>query len=473
MKHLIVSREYPPAPGGGIGTYVMEMSAALARAGDTVHVITQRWTGAESPLEYAEDGRLVIHRVPYAGPAALVGWRAHRALDDPLARRLFRSAVPAQAFAWQAALVAEQIIETHDIDVIEGQEYEAPLYYLQHRRMQGIGPARRPPIVVHLHSPSALIAQHNDWNAGDAEVRLAERLERLTILAADALLAPSTYLGQQVADMYGIDTRSVTVIPYPLPDAPPFARTQLTWERGSILYMGRLEPRKGAGEWIDAIPAVAAHDPDASFVFCGADVLDPPARRRIPSSLRDRVRLLGHRDRVTLRSEVGKARLVVVPSRWDTLPYTCIEAMASGVPVLASPDGGMSELVEHGVSGWITTSGMPADLARGAIEVLDLSGPERAAAGAAAARRVRAICDRDRVVTMQRAFRTDVAANGSTRSSQLATRLDWPSAAETLQRGDRRPLQSALRAAATDPVAAVAVLARRVAARIRTHAGTG
>jgi hypothetical protein len=65
MKHLIICREYPPAPGGGIGTYVFHISRLLADSGETVHVIGQLWEGAEKKVEEDLGGRLVIHRVPY------------------------------------------------------------------------------------------------------------------------------------------------------------------------------------------------------------------------------------------------------------------------------------------------------------------------------------------------------------------------------------------------------------------------
>lgn len=58
MKHLIICREYPPAPSGGIGTYVDHISHILAEQGETVHVIDQSWAGAEQPIEERQGGSL-------------------------------------------------------------------------------------------------------------------------------------------------------------------------------------------------------------------------------------------------------------------------------------------------------------------------------------------------------------------------------------------------------------------------------
>ena len=65
MKHLIISREYPPAPSGGIGTYAAHIARLLAERGETVHVIGQLWEGADVSVEESCNGKLIVHRVPF------------------------------------------------------------------------------------------------------------------------------------------------------------------------------------------------------------------------------------------------------------------------------------------------------------------------------------------------------------------------------------------------------------------------
>jgi glycogen synthase len=164
MKHLIVCREYPPAPGGGIGTYVQHISRLLAERGETVHIIGQLAAGASRTIEERCNGNLIIHRVPYAVPHLVFGSKPSPAIKSWEARALFDSGFSPQCFAWQASLLAERLVEQEAIEVIEAQEYEAPLYFLQLRRALGLGPGKTPPCIVHLHSPTAYIAAHNDWN---------------------------------------------------------------------------------------------------------------------------------------------------------------------------------------------------------------------------------------------------------------------------------------------------------------------
>ena len=137
MKHLTICREYPPAPSGGIGTYAAHISRLLAETGETVHVIGQLWSGAENSLEERSGGKLIIHRLPLEDWSSS-GQRPSSLLKDREVKALFESGFYPQCFSWQAALLTEQLVEEEGIDIIEAQEYEAPLYYFQLRRALGL-----------------------------------------------------------------------------------------------------------------------------------------------------------------------------------------------------------------------------------------------------------------------------------------------------------------------------------------------
>src|SRR5690349_7440280 len=123
MKHLIISREYPPAPypPGGIGTYVANIARLMAEAGEIVHLIGQRWEGAPEACEVTHGGRLIIHRIGELDlPPTDGGGQAPRRLRE--LEGLKNTVFPNQWFAWHAALLAEKLIDGGDVDVVEGQE---------------------------------------------------------------------------------------------------------------------------------------------------------------------------------------------------------------------------------------------------------------------------------------------------------------------------------------------------------------
>lgn len=426
MKHLIFAPEYPPAPGGGIGTYNLHIARLLAEHGETVHVITLRWIGAEQSVETSCDGRLVVHHISVRDWNDPWGPRPHPDVQSEEAQALYASVRSSQAFAWLAALYAERLIEAESFDTIEGEEYDAPLYYFLLRRALGLGPRQKPPVFVHFHSPTELIALNNDFDTNQPEWRTSMRLEEFCIAAADAYLCPSRYLARQVSERYNLPPGSVQVIPYPKGPTAVIERSAETWRSGTICYMGRLERRKGVLEWLDAAVAVAEEHPDVRFEFLGANVLgsatlssDEMLERAIPHHLRSRFIFRGQQQRADLPKFLANARMVTVPSRWENFPNTCIEAMSSGLPVIVSPEGGMAEMARDGISGWHAASAAPHDLAATLRRAIATPPEQLAAMGRQARCDIDELCNNEAIAARHIAFRAQVAQAGATRSLRL------------------------------------------------------
>lgn len=415
MRHLLICREYPPASyaAGGIGAYAHHIVQLLADRGETVHVIGQRWQGAPAEIEEHCAGRLVIHRVELG---AAPDDRRPGARE---ARALFASNFPAQAFAWSAGLLAERLVEEEGIDLIEGQDWEAPLYYFQLRRALGLGSSRLPPCVVHLHSPTEFIDRHNGWDPGRPAHLLAKRLEDHTIATADAWLCPSRFLARSAEARYGLSNGQVEVIPLPMGGTKLLERPDRVWRDGSVLYVGRLEPRKGVMEWCAGALEVAARRPDVRFEFVGADLpfgdqrsVGETLKALIPRELQGRFVFHGEQPRPELPRFLVGARIAVVPSRWENFPNTCVEAMGSGLPVLATRAGGMAEMIQDGVSGWLVDRADPVALAAGLERALAAPADKLLAMGREAATTIARLCDNSAIVEAHLRFRRSVVQAG-------------------------------------------------------------
>jgi glycosyltransferase involved in cell wall biosynthesis len=427
MKHLIISREYPPAPypPGGIGTYIANIARLMADQGETVHLIAQRWEGAPNAREVAHDGRLVIHRIGQNDlPPTDRAGQAPRLLCE--LEGLKKTVFPNQWFGWHAALLAEKLIEDGDVDVVEGQEWEAPLYFLLLRRALGLGPRRAPPCIVHLHCPTEFARRFNGALATYPEYPVMKRMEDFCIHAADALLCPSHYLARQCRQHYALPAERIKVIHLPVGFTPVLERDPQIWAHGSICYVGRIEPRKGVVEWLEAAARIARDDPTVHFDMVGHDIwgLQATLVERLPKPLLPRFRFHGSKPRAELAPFLAGARAAVVPSRWENFPNVCVEAMSSGLPVIATRLGGMVELVEDGRTGWLAPdtgiAGMVDGLADALRRCLAASPEQRAAMGRAAAEAVRRTCDNERTVAEHIAFRAEVGRLGAQRSLALS-----------------------------------------------------
>lgn len=157
-----------------------------------------------------------------------------------------------------------------------------------------------------------------------------------------------------------------------------------------LLDVATVEPRKAQSSLVVAFERVAAARPDARLVLVGADHLPYAAAvgcLAAASDLGDRVRLAGPSDDVDLWYVAADG--VVVASDAESLPRTLIEGMAHGLPVVATDVGGITGLVEDGVTGWICPPRDLGALADRLGRFLDVPAGRRAAMGARAAASVR------------------------------------------------------------------------------------
>jgi glycosyltransferase involved in cell wall biosynthesis len=165
-------------------------------------------------------------------------------------------------------------------------------------------------------------------------------------------------------------------------------------EPGLIALLGRIDRIKGHDVLVEALPAVVAECPGARAALVGAAVL--PSERRYLAALLARVGQLSLSGRVELCGEaegpapiLGRASVVVAPSRSEGLPNAVLEAMAHGTPVVAADVGGVRDLIEHGVTGLLVPPDDPEQLASAVVEVLRRPGEafERATRARQAAER--------------------------------------------------------------------------------------
>ncbi|GAC1318239.1 MAG: hypothetical protein NVSMB2_12840 [Chloroflexota bacterium] len=147
-----------------------------------------------------------------------------------------------------------------------------------------------------------------------------------------------------------------------------------------VLYVGRLHREKGVDLLINAWPQVLAALPQARLVLVG----DGPLRAELETRAGERVCFAGLTDDPL--PFLQSAGCFVLPSRSEGLPVALLEAMAVGLPSVATSVGGNVDVIRDGVDGWLVAPENPSALARGIVHAL--CAPDRLRVGCAARARV-------------------------------------------------------------------------------------
>jgi glycosyltransferase involved in cell wall biosynthesis len=157
-------------------------------------------------------------------------------------------------------------------------------------------------------------------------------------------------------------------------EAPLREQTPKIEERSNLVgFFGRLAPTKNILGFVDAIPLVLERSDTARFVIGG----DGPLLNAIASTLEQtgssqRTELVGWVPHEQIFDHLRKLKLLVLPSyAGEGLPRIVLEAMACGTPVLATPVGGIADVIEDGVTGFILAENSPKCIARNVIMALD------------------------------------------------------------------------------------------------------
>lgn len=218
-------------------------------------------------------------------------------------------------------------------------------------------------------------------------------LQRLAILSCRRASVVRCLYEASAADavrVARIPRERVAVVPSRC-DVERFVPSAVPSPADRILYVGNLVPGKGVDVLIAAFAAIARRRPSSELIVVG----DGPMLQ----ALRDRARECGVEERVTFRGrlthsqlpgEMQAATMLTLPSYSEGTPRVVMEAMAAGIPVVASRVGGIPDMVDDGVTGYLVPPGDRHALAA-AIERV-LADPDWAATAGARARAV--VCER-------------------------------------------------------------------------------
>jgi len=211
-----------------------------------------------------------------------------------------------------------------------------------------------------LGIPLVLFAHGSDLNRYAFSSRLRRALARWALRRASLVLAASSDLLRIAVELGSAADRSIvlpmgldeTLFPTSKPPSPAeraAARRELGLDpdRPLVLFVGDLTPEKGVPELVAALATLPERGLDIQAALLG----DGPLLAALPESPRRIVP--GRVPQRALRGWYRAADLLVLPSHAEGSPVTVMEARACGLPVVASRVGGIPDLVDDGVTGWL------------------------------------------------------------------------------------------------------------------------
>ena len=352
MRIAFISYEYPPdTGGGGIGTYLINVTQGLAVRGHQVALIC----GGKENSRIKENNFLIRK---FAGDQ--------------------------REFPSRAANVFSEEHQKSPFDLVEITDYKAWGLEVQ-RRFSEI------PSVVKLHTPSFVIDQlHWQPPSLSQKIRMIlgalrrrqnlpvfgfrkggiHEMEIETLKRAAGVAATSRAVLARVAEEVPEITKKAEIYPYSFQPSSGLLAHPIPGTFGRVTFVGRLEPRKGVLDLAAAIPEVRRHFPALQFRFLGKDMPSGRENRSCAEEIRKKcnrdcqVEILPPQPPEKVHQLYGETDICCFPSHWESFGIVVLEAMAAGRAVIVTQGSGMAEIVEHEKTGILVEPKKPTELAQ-------------------------------------------------------------------------------------------------------------
>jgi glycosyltransferase involved in cell wall biosynthesis len=360
LRICLLSSAYPPDSIEGVGRHTNLLARGLFELGHTVHVITR---GAREQTAFYDGA--YVHKLP----VSYQRYDRLRGLNNLFVNLNYSHNVHDKI---------ESLMLNEGLQVVD-----SPLW-----QIDGLVTALsgKLPMVVRLQTAIKKISglqkdKHDDFRLlGELEGLLAER--------ADYLIANSCASQEAVETVYRLDASRVpcTIIPHgivPVPDelVSPYP-LESKKDYFTVLFLGRLEKRKGILDLFQAIPTVLKQFPRTSFIIAGSDNSDND-QFKTKTGLTysayfqthfkkeaDRVRFLGYVSEEAAQDLYQNCDLFVAPSLYESFGLIYLEAMNYGKPVIGCRAGGVPEVIDHQKTGLLVDPEAPKALAETIVSLL-------------------------------------------------------------------------------------------------------
>lgn len=374
-KHIVLTWRHLDIKGG-ITTFTLDLAEALAAVGHTVRILVQ---GQGQQTQILANG-VLLERLPVA---------EHQLTPEAMERR-----IPQEIWNWSATVLqaCREIDAELPIDIVESPIWDCEgIACLLH------GPW---PMVTSLHTTlHAVLETHPKWLLNEewmnAHIRPLLALENEIMLSSDAVRANSHAIIKKIEATQGIvfDQNKTLVIHHGLRDIPHVLRSKK--DTLTVLFVGRLEARKGIDLLLACIPDIAQRYPHVRFVLVGDNTIpcemtsSETSNTTYMASFEQQYAHEAWFPQVMFAGKLSDEAVLMAyencdifcgPSRFESFGLIFLEAMRAGKPVIGCDAGGMPEIIVNGENGLLIPPG-DAEALRMAMEWLITHPVERLSMG--------------------------------------------------------------------------------------------
>jgi len=365
MRLAFVSPDVSSGPyATGIGNYTAAIASGLRARGHEVHLLSRAWH--EDRVGTLDDG-VHLHLIGPPRPRL-------PELFGPvgLTDLIVRGAWTEIAYRRHLARRLEELVAAGEVELIEAADAQAEAAFYRSRKHPQV------PLVVRLHAPLSL-GERFERNLPAVARGFVWVYERAFLLGASHLTAPTRHAASLIRSSMRLGARPIQVHPNP-PSFESIGASEVDQpEPAHVLFVGRLGAAKGADLVVGAIPHVLERYPDATFTLAGGAHVDPRVDQTMRESLLSpltpaqlaSVTAPGYLSPEQVERCYRRASVVVLPSRFETFGYTCIEAMAHGKAIIGARQTATGELLGGGDSGLVIDNNEPGALGTAIVRLLE------------------------------------------------------------------------------------------------------
>jgi len=338
VRVCFLCSEFPPAPHGGIGTFVRTLAERLHTRGHEITVLGIYQPPFDLPRQESIGGVHVIRLPMPRGPFAA----------------LLKSAVLSSR--------VRTLVRENWVDLIETPDWQG---------VTALWPRIEVPVVLRVHGNHGCVTSRDGGHIG----RWQWWCERRSTERATFLCAVSAYAGEGVLSGFNLMRRDLTVIH----NGVELRRFVPIDERrvGQVVFSGTLAQGKGVLTLTRAWREVIRTKPSAVLHVYGKDSIGPYGRQ-MSEEMRDAagadaarsIVFHGHVPWEELSTALDQARVAVFPSFSEAFSLAPLEAMAGGCPTISTKRASGPEMIEDGRDGLLVDPAAPDDIARAIISLL-------------------------------------------------------------------------------------------------------